>query len=131
MKINRFQKLYKAKLSGAELSDVRDDLKEMEEDGKIYQEKVNSLARRYPKIKERYRAEQVVRTEEKRIETQEIKDDAETLGVKKFKIMTQSGACEDCIKLSQKIYTSNEIEKDGVSILPHHPNCLCLLVPIL
>ena len=58
------------------------------------------------------------------------KENAEELGMTKFKVVNQPNACEECRKLSGKIYTSAEVEKDGKTILPHHPNCYCILIPV-
>jgi len=129
---NVWQKLNKSDaLNQKELDRIRDKMDLWDDKNVPYSVKVDRVKRLSPKLKEQYRAEQVIRTEDKRLETEKIKEDAEELDIDRFTILTQPTECDVCQARSQngtKIYTQSELDKLGGGP-PWHPNCYCLLVP--
>jgi hypothetical protein len=120
------------KLSRDQLYRVRRKLSKLDGQKKTYSQKVDTLARTVPKLREPWKAERVVNTESKRSEMKSVIEDSNELGFDKYKILTGPNACKSCKDLSQngtKIYSTKDIEKRGSPIIPHHPNCFCIILP--
>lgn len=119
------------KLSETQLSQVQRKINFWDRKKVKYSDKVNRL-RREPKLSEQWKAERVVRTEDKRNESDSVKTDAEELGFKTFKIMLSNRACKTCRTFTNdgsKVFRSNEMKKNGWDVPPIHPNCSCLALP--
>lgn len=127
----RFEK----KLTTDELGQVRNQIKELQQKGKISSKIIAALQEKFPaKLGEQWEAERAYWTEVKRLEMDKIKDDAESLGLKKFRIQPNTGACDICLKFSQngsKIFTESQLTVKGRPVPPVHPQCFCLLLPVV
>jgi len=134
--LNKFAKFWREeirfekKLSMRELSAVRADISRLNELGKLSSQIIVYLQRKYPKLSEAWKAERAYWTETKRMQTTEVKDDAEELEIDKFRVLPNINACPICIKLSgngKKIFSKKSLDKEP----PYHPNCYCILLPVL
>lgn len=120
------------KLSDNQLERIQAKIENWDKKGVKYSSKVNLLRRQVPKLNEEWKAERVVRTEDKRNESDSVKQDAEELGFKTFKIMLSNRACKTCRKFTDngtKIFRSDEMKKNGWDVPPIHPNCSCIALP--
>jgi arsenate reductase-like glutaredoxin family protein len=120
------------KLSRDQLYRVRRKLSKLDGQKKTYSQKVDTLARTVPKLKEKWRSERVVRSEDKRSESLEVKNDAQELGFSRFKIMVSNRACKTCMSFTSngsKIFDTKGLKKGGRDVPPIHSNCNCILIP--
>lgn len=120
------------KLSRDQLYRVRRKLSKLDGQKKTYSQKVDTLARTVPKLREEWKAERVVRTEDKRSESLEVKNDANELGFTRFKILVSNRACKTCMNFTNngtKIFETKDLKKGGRSVPSIHPNCNCILIP--
>jgi len=133
MRFKDFWKNSSEPLTEEELGKVRGFIFRQEEAHVKSSVIIGKLQKLFPKLSEYYKAERAYWTEVKRIETEELKASAIDVGYTKFRILPSPGACESCLQLSnsgQKVFDKAELEKGGQAILPHHPNCRCVLHPI-
>ena len=122
----------KTKLTAEELDEIRDNIQVLEAEGNISSAIIQYLQDNYPKLNERWKAERAYWTESKRIDSVDIKDNSKELGIKKFIIMPNTGACPLCRKVSgngRKVFTRKELTFKGRGIPPIHPNCYCIILP--
>jgi hypothetical protein len=122
------------KLSQKELKTVRDIISEMEDKRRPAKAIIGKLGRELDDLDTKARAKQAYATESKRLESKYIKEDAEDLGIKKFRIELSPNACDACIaftKNGSRIFYEKGLKKDGRDVPPIHPNCKCILVPVL
>ena len=73
------------------------------------------------------RAEMISRTEVIASSNEGALHRFETEGVDKSEYMISPGACEVCIPYDGKIYAT----KDSHGIIPIHPNCRCVWLPVI
>jgi hypothetical protein len=134
MDFKRFWKTTNAPLSETEVEELGNKIEQLEDKGTPASKIISWLQNHKPsKLGEKWKAERVWRTESKKIESSEIIDDAGEIGFTKFRISIAPDACELCRKLSgngEKVFDASELVKDGVPIIPHHPNCQCIIVPV-
>jgi SPP1 gp7 family putative phage head morphogenesis protein len=129
-----FKEFWKAKLSAPELKNVRRQLKDLKRKGLDEHDMVNVLSRNRKKLKEDWKSERVVRTETKRFETQNTRKQALKEGINYFKIVLDPRACDTCKRFSRngtRIFSRDELIKDGRLTPPHHPSCRCILLPYI
>lgn len=122
----RFEK----KLTSRELNAVRADISRLNSQGKLSSQVISYLQRTFPKLSERWQAERAFWTETKRMQTTEVKNDAEELEIDKFRVLPNINACPLCLRLSgngKKIFSKKNLDKEP----PYHPNCYCVLLPVL
>jgi hypothetical protein len=129
-----WQQRFEKKLDREDLESVRFDIKRLQDKGMISSKIIDYLQRSYPSnLSERWQAERVYWTETKRMESLMIANDAEDLGIKYFRILPNANACRQCRQFSQdgtKIFTQDQLIKDGKPIVPIHPGCYCLILPL-
>jgi len=133
---NRFKLFWKTKLTARELRGIRSEIKTFRDEGRPYGSKVDAVMDMKPKkLDEEWKAERVVRTEDKRLETREVKAEAKELGYEKFIILPSYNACEDCIAFSdngKRIFTKEELlDGHGRNRPPVHVQCQCMLSPYI
>lgn len=117
------------KLSRPEIKNIRRELKGMREEGATFDEKMDAVQER-KRLAEDWKAERVVRTEDKKLETREVKRDAKKEGKRLFKIMRASSSCPYCNMVTRdgsRVFTDLELTAGGKSFPPFHPNCRCSL----
>ncbi|MHB8483865.1 MAG: hypothetical protein ACYDBV_14225 [Nitrospiria bacterium] len=120
-------------LSDRQLEEVQDKMWRWDSKHVKYSDQVKRLQRTFPKLREQYRAEQVVRTEGKRLESDDVKNDAVEIGLKSFKIMLSPNACEMCRGFTNegsKVFKADELKKGEWDVPPIHPQCNCVLIPL-
>jgi hypothetical protein len=128
---NDFREFFK-RLNQRDIHNVRQQVDVLQARGKKDSSIINSLQRR-PKLKEKWEAERAFRTESKRLESIDAKNEAEDRGMDKFYIVLNKDACPACKKLTRngkRIFTRKEIGKGDTILIPHHPNCKCTLSPV-
>ncbi len=128
---NEFATFWKAKLSGKELRNIREKIKEWNDEGVGQHRMADRLSRERKRLSENWKAERVVRTEEKRLQTYEVREGAKKFGKEHFKILLSKNACPLCVEVSQneqKIFTKDGMRYKGRLIPPIHPNCTCRAV---
>jgi hypothetical protein len=111
------------------LRKIREIIIEMEADRIPSREIISYLQENFSELSELWKAERAYWTEVKKLESNNILNDAEDLGIQKFRIVPSPNACPLCKKVSgngKRIFTKKEI--DGV--LPIHPNCYCTMAII-
>lgn len=136
--ISKFKQFWfefnKAKLTGEELIDLRSELRHMNRSGYADSYKLKQLMNAEPKkLNEEWKAERVMMTEEKRLETNRLKRIAMKHDYTKFRIAPSYKACKTCLKFSnngKKVFTADMLKVDGRNTPPIHPNCTCILDPI-
>lgn len=119
---NAFQQFFKARLSNRELKTIHRKIERLQ-DANIKPKKIIGVLEGQTKLDEKWKAERVYRTEAKKIETEKILQASEKFKIKHFKVFVDKDACDNCRKLSGKVFTQKDIEKAGV--VPHHVNCRC------
>ena len=120
------------KLTQQQLGSVRNKIETWDKKHVKYSDKVKRLQRTTPKLQDEWKAERVVRTEDKRFESLDVKSDAGELGFTRFKIMLSNNPCQMCRDFTQngtKIFTAKELKKNGRDVPPIHPNDNCILLP--
>jgi SPP1 gp7 family putative phage head morphogenesis protein len=73
-----------------------------------------------------YQSKRLVETEITRIQAQAMKNIAKILGTKVMWSATFENTCEECAELDSEIF-----DIDKVPAIPVHPNCRCLLLPVV
>jgi hypothetical protein len=124
----RFEK----KLTTDELETVRRDILRLTDMNKISSQIIEYLQNKYPKLKEKWQAERVYWTESKRMDSSDVKTDAQEIGLEKFIVMPNTNACELCMKISgggKKVFKRADMVYKGRAFPPCHPNCLCIVLP--
>lgn len=127
---NDFNKIEK-NLSGRDLLKIREFIIGLEDRETPSSVGIQLLLERFPQLGTKDHAELVYWTELKRVQSNEIIEDAEFLEFKKFRIIPGPNACPICKDFSQngdKIFRKSQLEKDGWDVPPIHPNCYCALV---
>lgn len=127
---NEFETFWK-KLNGKELKNIRAQIKEWNDERVGQKNMVNRLSRDRKKLSEKWKATRVVRTEEKKIQTKEVRDAGKKFGKEHFKILLSPNACALCHKVTgeeQKIFSKDAMKYKGHLIPPIHPNCTCRAV---
>jgi SPP1 gp7 family putative phage head morphogenesis protein len=122
----------KSKLSRKELKNIRRTLKDFLAQGYSENKMADKLSDKRKKLKEDWKADRVVQTEMTRINTQRVRRAAKKEDIELFKIILDPGACEECRRFTnngKRIFTRDEMKRDGRLIPPHHVNCRCKLVP--
>lgn len=125
---------FRKSLTLNQLSDIRNDIESWERLGLTSSKIIDRLSRKYPPIKEKWKAERAYWTETKKLESRSIEEDSVEQGDKKFHIIPSPNACKLCLKVSgngRKVFTMTDLEYQGHGIPPIHPNCYCVLVPII
>jgi SPP1 gp7 family putative phage head morphogenesis protein len=113
-------------LSGAELRNIRAQIAEDMDDGVKPKKTIASLSRGRKKLKEDWKAERVYRTEAKKIEVKSIKASAKKFGANHFKVFVEPKACDKCVALNNKVFTTDYLKHR--QIVPAHPQCRCQLL---
>lgn len=99
----------------------------MRERGVPYKRVVESIPNKGGKLKEDWKKERVVRTEEKKLESEDIKES----GATKYRIELSINPCNLCKEVAKvKVYTKKTLVYKGRGIPPVHPQCECSLIPI-
>ncbi len=125
--------MFEKRLSVAEIRNIRKLLEELRQKGYTFGQIVDFLRRTRKRLSEKWKAERVVATEEKRSESLSILDSSRALGAKKYRIVINPDACELCRSLTEegtRIFEEDELYYKGHRIPPFHPFCYCLLNPI-
>lgn len=78
------------------------------------------------------RAKTVVVTEMTHVQTQAAKDRYEGYGVKEFEFLDteDSKTCDLCSSLNGKRFKLSEL-KEGINAPSIHPNCRCVIIPVI
>lgn len=121
------------KLTNAQINEVQEIIDRLEAKKIPSSKIITVLQQKFSELSERYAAERAYWTESKKKETEIIFDNAEDLKLKTFRIINTPGACKKCREVSghgDKRFKSADIQKDGKTIVPIHPNCYCLLLAI-
>ena len=71
------------------------------------------------------KAQRLVRTELAHVQNESTRDKYKENGIKKYKILAEPDACDECLDLAKKSFDINEL------VIPAHPNCRCCLVPVI
>jgi hypothetical protein len=124
------------RLSQVEIVSVREDISRWKSQGRVSSEIIKKLAKKYPKLAEKYKAERAYNTEVKSMATIDAKENAEIIGVKAFKVITGPNACQKCRDfadapnggIGRRIFKTDELRKNGRTAPPVHPNCYCMAV---
>jgi hypothetical protein len=142
MPINEFKEMYKSlyvsdeefvksALSEKEIKSIREYIKALQDAKATSKTIISHLQKFNPKMRELWKAERVYYTEIKRDDTKTVKEAGEELEIKSYKAVLSPNACEHCKKaLQNKIFKTNQLTKNGNPIIPVHPNCYCVLLPV-
>jgi SPP1 gp7 family putative phage head morphogenesis protein len=143
MNINEFKECYKSltltqeefykseALTDKELTEIRTYIKALQSKGATSKIIIKHLQNFNKKISETWKAERVYYTEIKRADTKIVANAGKELEISTYKAVLSPNACQMCRKTLQgKILKSNQIVKNGNPIVPLHPNCYCVLLPI-
>ena len=78
------------------------------------------------------RAKTIVVTEMTHVQTQAAKDRYEGYGVKEFEFLDTEDAktCDLCSSLNGKRFKLSEL-KEGINAPSIHPNCRCVIIPVI
>jgi hypothetical protein len=125
MRKNDFEEFWK-KLSSAEIRNIRENIKEWQDEGKSKKQMISSLSRGRKRLKEDWKAERVYRTEEKKMEVKQVKDAGKKFNQHHFKVFVERNACPLCQELENKIFTDDYLRHR--QIVPRHPQCRCSLL---
>lgn len=120
------------KLNSRDISNVRQQVDVLESKGKGEKAIIRNLRKR-PGLKEEWQAKRAYETESKRLESMEAKKKADYMGMKKFYVVLNKDACDECRRLTdngKKVFTNRQIGKGTDLLVPHHPNCRCTLSPV-
>ena len=118
-------------LTDKEISSIRHYIKALQDKGATSKIIIKHLQGFNNKISDLWKAERVYYTEIKRADTEIIADIGDELEVKTYKAVLSPNACFACKKALQgKVLKSNQIIKNGNPIVPVHPNCYCVLLPV-
>jgi len=93
----------------------------------ISAKKLNNKIVRYSKKKLKLRTETIARTETARAQSEGYRVGARDAGINELELSASSTACDRCQELDGKKFSTEEAE----GILPVHPNCLCLFLPVV
>lgn len=120
-------------LTVSELTGVQDKIARLQAKGLPSSRIIDALQRFNPKLSDRYRAEAAYWTEVKRIDTEEVAELGDELGISKYKVVLSPSACRLCREKTNngnKIFSQKEVQKTGYGqFVPWHPNCYCVAIP--
>lgn len=96
---------------------------------------ITALQKQQPKLSERYKAERAYWTAVKTDDTQKVALAAEELDFDKYRVILSPNACHECIHKTndgRKIFKNTDIAKSGYGhVPPFHPNCYCIMIPLM
>jgi uncharacterized ParB-like nuclease family protein len=123
------------KMTPSEVQSAQGDIRAAFEDKKPARGIIGALQTKYPaKLPEKWQAERVFRTEAKKIESDAIKEDAEVMEIDKFQIILSPDPCPLCRSVTgdgDRIFDKSQLSIKGREIPPIHPNCRCILLPLV
>lgn len=88
---------------------------------------LNRKVLRYSKKKLKLRTETIARTESARAQSVGYCDKLHEEGVTEVEFSASLTACDGCKELDGNKYSVTE----GAGIIPHHPNCTCVMLPVI
>jgi hypothetical protein len=119
------------KLSKVELTEVQQIIHDMQKSGKNASKIIKYLQDHNHKLINKSSAERAYYTERKRMDTLDVIDAGESLDLTKYRVLLSPHACPVCVaSFKGKTFDHSELKKNGVDIIPRHPNCYCCLIPI-
>ena len=131
--IELFEK--KESLTKAELLDIQDTIYRLQKKGLPSTKIIEALQKQNKKIAQRWKAERAFWTESKKFDTQKVGEAGEELEIVKYKVILSPHACEKCRGKSEngrKIFKNSDIAKAEYGhVPPFHPNCYCILIPVV
>lgn len=119
-----------SKLTEVELKDIQHVIHEMQDKGKNATAIIKYLQGYNKKLVEKYKAERAFWTEVKRLDTESVIESADNLDLDEFRVILSPHPCKTCRdKFEGKTFKTSQLQKNGHSIVPAHPNCYCVLIP--
>ena len=122
-------------LTKSELAEAKAMIQGYQKRGLISSKIISKLQERIPKLSEEYKASRAYWTIVKEIDTEVVAEASDNLGIDTYKVILSPHPCQICIDKTQnggKIFKHNEVEKAGYGHAPpFHPNCYCILIPVV
>ena len=123
------------RLSETEIIEVQRTIGELQKKGLPSSKIISALQKQNPKLSEKYRAERAYWTEVKHQDTQKVGEAGEELDFETFKVILSPNACKTCHEKTNngtKLFKSADLQKAGYGhIPPFHPNCYCIMIPVV
>jgi len=122
-------------MTPGQLQEAQDTMGHLEAQKTPAREIIERLQSDFPaQLPKKWHAERVFRTEAKKVESEEIKEDAEVLGIEKFRIELSPNPCLACRIFAgggRRVFSKGELIHEGRAAPPVHPNCRCVLIPLI